>query len=254
MTRRPNMRRREAPAPESRLLVLVATISIGIGVMAFVMGMRFGLGQNDREPTVADAGGALARLDRQAAQLRDLRQREPSTLSFHENLTGPAKPVTTLKKDGKPLGTPAPAIAPAAAATKPKVDAKTEVKTEPKSEPKPEPKAEPALEPAAIPAPAAPIAAEASDAMPAPPIVSVPASAGRFSLQAGAFPDEGVAKALAARLTGKGYQVRIVSAQVEGKGTWYRVRVGSYGDRSAADADRGTLSGEGVFAIVVPEN
>ncbi|MBN2362074.1 MAG: SPOR domain-containing protein, partial [Deltaproteobacteria bacterium] len=94
----------------------------------------------------------------------------------------------------------------------------------------------------------------ATDHLPPPPIVTVPPDAGRFSLQAGAFPDEAVAKALAARLDSRGYQVHIVPAQVEGKGSWYRVRVGSYGDRSAAESERSKLSGEGVFAIVVTEN
>jgi len=225
MTRRPNVRRREAPAPESRLLVVVATISIGIGVMAFVMGMRFGLGQNDREPTVADAGGALSRLDRQAAQLRDVRQRDQSTLSFHESLTGPARPVATLKRETIPN---APAVV---------APAKSKV----------EPDRSKTATPSAV--------SPATTHLPPPPIVTVPAAPGaRFSLQAGAFPDEAVAKALSARLTAKGYQVRIVPAQVEGKGTWYRVRVGSYGERATAEGDRGKLSGEGVFAIVVPES
>lgn len=78
--------------------------------------------------------------------------------------------------------------------------------------------------------------------------------ASHFSLQVGAFPDAGSAQSLVERLSEKGYAVRIVSAEVAGKGTWYRVRVGDFTAREKAEQKCSQLSNnEGLFALVVPE-
>jgi cell division septation protein DedD len=57
---------------------------------------------------------------------------------------------------------------------------------------------------------------------------------GAFTLQISAFQDKGEADRFAADLRGRGYAPYIISAQVAGKGTWYRVRMGSFKTREDA--------------------
>jgi septal ring-binding cell division protein DamX len=57
---------------------------------------------------------------------------------------------------------------------------------------------------------------------------------GAFTLQLSAFQDRQEADRFAARLRNKGYAPYILAAEVPGKGTWYRVRMGSFANRDAA--------------------
>lgn len=57
---------------------------------------------------------------------------------------------------------------------------------------------------------------------------------GAFTLQISAFQDRQEADRFAARLRTKGYAPYILVAEVPGKGTWYRVRMGSFANRDAA--------------------
>jgi general secretion pathway protein D len=57
-----------------------------------------------------------------------------------------------------------------------------------------------------------------------------------FSIQAYSFPDEAEAKQKADQLAVMDYQTWIRPAQIEGKGTWYRVFVGQYRGYSQAEA------------------
>ncbi len=63
-----------------------------------------------------------------------------------------------------------------------------------------------------------------------------PESSGKFTLQLSAFQDRGEADAFMATVKGAGYGAYVVSAEVEGKGTFYRVRLGNYDsyDRAVA--------------------
>lgn len=58
--------------------------------------------------------------------------------------------------------------------------------------------------------------------------VAAAASAKQFTLQLSSFRDESEADAFYARLTSAGYQPYIIRADVDGTGTWFRVRVGRY--------------------------
>lgn len=62
---------------------------------------------------------------------------------------------------------------------------------------------------------------------------------GKFTLQVGSFPTIGEARALRDSLEAHGLKPFLKSAKVGGKGTWYRVFVGSFGSREEAD-QRGT--------------
>jgi cell division protein FtsN len=55
-----------------------------------------------------------------------------------------------------------------------------------------------------------------------------------FFVQVASFQNTEDADRQAARLKSKGYKVVIIKADIPGKGTWYRVRLGPY--RDSADA------------------
>ncbi|RYZ37908.1 MAG: SPOR domain-containing protein [Myxococcaceae bacterium] len=57
---------------------------------------------------------------------------------------------------------------------------------------------------------------------------------GAFTLQLSAFQNRPDADRFAARLRDRGYAPYILSAEVPGKGTWYRVRMGSFASKEAA--------------------
>lgn len=61
------------------------------------------------------------------------------------------------------------------------------------------------------------------------------AADGTWSLQLSAYQDRVEAERFVAGLKDKGYAPFIVEAQVAGKGTWYRVRMGRFASRVAAD-------------------
>jgi DedD protein len=84
------------------------------------------------------------------------------------------------------------------------------------------------------PAPAVPAFAAAPAAMPA-----AAGAKGRFTLQLSSFPDKTEAESFAKRFSSQGAYV--VVSDVPGKGTWYRVRVGSYASSQEAIAAKGTF-------------
>jgi cell division protein FtsN len=93
--------------------------------------------------------------------------------------------------------------------------------------------AAPATQPAAVPTAPAEIAAE------------------RLFLQAGAFQKAADAENLKARLAMVGVEAAILAAEVPGKGTMHRVRVGPYASTEAMNRARDQLSQDGIQATVV---
>jgi septal ring-binding cell division protein DamX len=128
----------------------------------------------------------------------------PPPAPVTENKPAPAKP--TAKPENKPVtiaeksSTPAPSKAKPALAQEPKPAA-----------------IPPVAKPAAIPTVAA---------------SSESKSKGRFALQLSSFQDKGEAEAFAQKFDNE--RPYMVVSEIEGKGTWYRVRVGDYA--SAKDA------------------
>lgn len=90
----------------------------------------------------------------------------------------------------------------------------------------------PDLAPVETPAPALATAAEAP--------VSAPASSGGVSIQLGSFPNDKLAASAWSKIKSSNqellgaYSPTIKSAQIDGKGTWYRLRVGGFADKAAA--------------------
>jgi len=102
--------------------------------------------------------------------------------------------------------------------------------TRERAAPPPEHREEPApAAPAPVPAPAPATAPPAETAAPAPP---EPAP-GTFSVQVGASQDRAEAERIAGRF--RSYGPRVEAAEIAGKGTWFRVRVGSFPTREAAE-------------------
>ena len=73
----------------------------------------------------------------------------------------------------------------------------------------------------------------------------------RYFLQAGAFQSAGDADNQKAKLALMGFEARVETAEVEGKGTMYRVRLGPYGRLDDINRVRATLSQSGVDASLV---
>lgn len=199
-----------------------------IASLVFVLGVMIGRRVEARtHPERAGAAGAvsdpLAALDQLAAGEGG----EGPGLAFAETLRnqsegGPLGPVDVSLEKAAALAQAAGQPAAGQPAAAPKVELKPEAKPEPKGaevkpEPKPEPKLEPKLEPKPEPAKA----------------VVTPDRA-KFTLQLSSFQTRAEADAFTADLQNSGYAPYIVSAEVEGKGTWFRVRVGQYASQEAA--------------------
>ena len=152
----------------------------------------------------------------------------------------------------------------------PKPETKAEPKPEPRAEPKPEPKAEPKAErksaaspepvPAAADANSAPAVTESAsapaDAKAAPGTATAAATAGAerpraegFIVQLGAFTDAYGANALTNKLKKAGYPA-YSEPTATSRGTLWRVRVGGYPSRAAANEARDRLKADGQNGIV----
>ncbi|MFZ4758033.1 MAG: SPOR domain-containing protein [Burkholderiaceae bacterium] len=96
---------------------------------------------------------------------------------------------------------------------------------------------------------AAPSVATAPATSPATP-VDPPADKSAFLLQAGAFKGQEDAEGMKAKLALIGFEARIVTAEVNGV-TFYRVRVGPYGQIEDMNRARSRLAENGIEASVV---
>ncbi len=115
--------------------------------------------------------------------------------------------------------------------------------------------------PSASPAPGAPPVASTTPALPpvatAPPSVPAAPSGGEpagdrssYLLQAGAFKGQEDAEGMKAKLALIGFEARIVTAEVNGT-TFYRVRVGPYGQIEDMNRARSRLAENGIEASMV---
>ncbi|MBI3358902.1 MAG: SPOR domain-containing protein [Nitrospirae bacterium] len=77
---------------------------------------------------------------------------------------------------------------------------------------------------------------------------------GRFTIQVGSFSSKEDADLLALKLNDHGHAAYVVMANILDKGTWYRVRVGKYQDRSSAlDAAERLSRAEQISFIITSE-
>ncbi|ABS26489.1 SPOR domain-containing protein [Anaeromyxobacter sp. Fw109-5] len=186
----------------------IASIVVGalviLGVV-FVLGLNVGRQIATRQADVARAGD-LEALDRAPSAAAPAV--DGASLTFHDSL---------VKEKAPPM----PAVAtPSRTAPPPAV---------PAALPAPAPSAAPTV---AAPAKAAPASAERAE----------PATAGAFTIQIGASQQRAEADRIAARH--RSLRPRVEAAEVDGKGRWYRVRVGSFDTREAAERYRRDVARE----------
>jgi len=246
---------------DSRQVVSLLIGGIVVLGAVFVLGVLVGK-KLAGTPRADHAPDLLTALDHKSDALERARAAPP--LTFQEELTKPAASApTAIRPAASAPATPAPAAStaaahpppvaattvasavpaaspPAASASKPVAPARaaavpvatttaTEAKAERKSEP--EKKAEPVRAP-----PGDSVATRSTPAAahPAPKVPDATSSTGAFTLQLGASPNRDDAERQVSRLREKGYAPYIVTAEVPGKGTWYRVRMGSFPTKDAA--------------------
>ncbi len=243
---------------------IVSLLIAGIVVMGavFVLGVVVGKKLAGNAQT-ASAPDLLSALDANAQALQDVQKDSP--LTFQDELTrkAAAEPVAAApapKASSKPVAAapPPPKLAPTPdpdtgelppeepeAETVVAAEAPTAVTQKPEPV-KPEPaKVEPVVkavpvsgkvEVAAVPTRTtnkdSGTLKEAIARAAQPPAQAV--KGGAFTLQLSAFQDRQEADRFAARLRDRGYAPYILSAEVPGKGTWYRVRMGSFASKDAA--------------------
>jgi cell division septation protein DedD len=204
----------------------VASIVVGALVvlgLVFVLGMNVGKQVALRRAS-AGIAGELEALDRAPAP--------PATadpLTFHDRLTrdapaAPPAPTPVAAPAAPPPAVPAAQAAPPAAAPAPAVAQPAPVQPSPPA--------------------ATPVAAVA-------PVATPPAASRPWTVQLAAAQDRGEAERIAARYAG--LRPRIEEANVPGKGRFFRVRVGGFETREAADRYLRDVGREtGAKGFVVP--
>ncbi len=206
-------------------------LAIWIGLVVFIAGWMFVLGIMVGRG-IAPVNIEVGKLEKELADLKAkmLNQQEArvaeqvsgkgtdsSRLGFYEELKS-GKKKEPFKSLPQAKITPKPA--PVKPAPKKSV---TQAKPEPTSKPQPvvKPKAKPQTTPKLK-----------SKPKPKPKQV---AQKGRFTIQIAASQDAKKAEVLVAKLRKKGFRAYQMRSEVAGKGVWYRVRVGAFENRGAAD-------------------
>lgn len=221
---------------------IVSLLIAGIVVMGaiFVLGVVVGK-QLAGNVESAAAPDLLSALDARAEAMEDAQQ--DASLTFQDELTAkapveavipsvvlpPAPPVKVAeapKAPEAPKEKEAPKAAPPAPAPKPVAEAVRP------PEP-PAPPAAPKVSPAAVTTRTAPLALKDAIAR-AQQTPKETTPTGAFTLQLSAYQKKDEAERFAGRLRDKGYAPYIIEATVPEKGTWYRVRMGRFGTKEAA--------------------
>jgi DedD protein len=228
---------------------IVSLLIAGIVVMGavFVLGVVVGKKLAGNAQTAA-AQDLLSALDAKAEALEQVQQdpaltfpdeltrRTPSEPALPSQGTPPAKVAVVKPAPEKPVA-PAPTSAPEA--SKALAEAPAPGALAPKAaaeEAAPRGKVEEAPVTARTAAPDGGLKSAIARAQQKP-TASRPAEVspgGAFTLQLSAYQARAEADRFAARLRDRGYAPYIVAAQVPGKGTWHRVRMGSFATKEAA--------------------
>jgi hypothetical protein len=104
--------------------------------------------------------------------------------------------------------------------------------------------------------PAPDIAPVETPALAAPAEAPAPASGGGVAIQLGSFPNDKLAAGAWSKIKSSNqellgsYSPTIKAAQIEGKGTWYRLRVSGFADKSAAAGVCEQLKATGQACII----
>jgi DedD protein len=195
-----------------------------IACLVFVVGVMVGRrvearSHVDRGAATSAARDPLAALDQLDATARE-------DLSFRSSLVGGS--ATTEVEQAIAAIERTRAAAHAVPAPKPDPDArKPAAKPDKPAKPAAKPDRKPAREPGAEPGPE-----PRPEPRSKPEVAAEPA--GRFTLQLSSFKDKGEAESFLATVRDAGYRAYLVEADIEGKGTFFRVRLGKYDSYQAA--------------------
>jgi DedD protein len=86
-------------------------------------------------------------------------------------------------------------------------------------------------------------------------VTAPPGHDGNYQLQVSSFKTREEADAFSQQLRMRGHKAYVLEAKVQGRGTWYRVRVGPFPSQAAASSYRSTFeTKEHVVPFVVPPN
>ena len=72
-----------------------------------------------------------------------------------------------------------------------------------------------------------------------------------WAVQVAATQDKAQGARLVERLEKLGFSAYLATAEISGKGTWYRIRVGGYPDREAAETNLARLKKEGFSPMII---
>lgn len=252
----------------SSIVTLDRAQLVGLGFFAVLSGgLMFGLGYSagkargraveDLRPLVAQT--TLQQIDKKAELHEEIKQ--DADLTFYKTLVEKeekqkavpksdaktevarleAKPDALMKVDSAKVDTkvdtPAKAEAPAKPAEKPEEQALTSVVTVDDA-----PKTQPAMiEPKEI----------ATKEVAPKELAKEPKEKGAFTIQVSAFKTQIEAASYVKLLAAKGFNAHVRSATVDGKGTWYRVRVGNFPTTAQAEIYKSKLSRENLPAWIV---
>jgi hypothetical protein len=171
-------------------------------------------------------------------------------------MPAPTKPAVTVAATTPPVAKPAPEpvakppVKTAVASTQPAATAAPRSLTPATIAPATKPATPPATKPVATAAPKpAPVETKPLPATPTPAATAPAASSGSYVLQIGAYKSQAEANAAFASLKAKnpavmsGFSPNVKQVDLGEKGTWYRLRVGSFSDKEAAAALCGRLGG-----------
>lgn len=205
---------------DNRQIFYLFVASAAVVSVVFALGVVVGKRLVSTEAPAAAPTDPLALLD-QLGQVG--KATADDELTFHEALTAKPAPKKAAAAAADP--SPAPPPAPVAEAPAPPKPAPADAPAKP--EPKPEPKVAKVAKVAAPPADQdAPAGKKAAAAPPAQAKES--AASGSYTLQLSSFQDRTEAERFMERLRTRGLKPHMVPAQIPDRGTWYRVRVGSY--------------------------
>jgi cell division protein FtsN len=225
------------------MAVLLGSLVILGGV--FILGVSVGRQASAaRAPVISAPKDPLARLDEPIAP----RDEAPPVLKAHQALTDPRSIDKTLPVPAVRAVAATPPAAPApvpVAAVRPAPPATPAPAPDPKVA-TPAPKVATPAPKVATPAPK--VAAPAPKAAAAKPESVGAMRGGAYAIQVGSMPTREDAERFARKHAGR--HPRIVSADLPGKGRWYRVVIGDYATQEAAKRQLATLTRAGISGIV----
>jgi len=217
----------------SKLFIIPAGVVVIIGV--FLIGYYVGKGQS-RQTAAGEKPPALPEIVSQYLPKNE-------DFTFYKTLTEKGDKNVSIELKPRPKTDEPPAPKPQV--ERPVADEK-EAKKEASAKPpaqRPEQKAPQTVKPAPVQAAKKePASAKASN------------SKVRYTIQVAAYPDRGMAEDEVRGMKRRGYAAFVVATNLGDKGTWYRVRVGSFGNRQSAEKLAGELKAkEGITTFITVE-